>query len=187
MTAGTAASAAFAIVCFAGVAALPGTALAKSSVTPPSSIGRDVQSWTSQDGWHLRLGAVQRDTLDASPSAALLAAKAALENDKWECEWSWYGGPHLTTQWKAIHNLFMRVFTGKAFGRCFVSVRPLSDAQVEVTFQGGLAARGDIEHSPLRGSVERSYLTAAHDWQRDVRELVADRSGGREHAGGGAR
>ena len=73
------------------------------------------------------------------------------------------------------------------FGRCFVFVRPLSDTQVEVTFQGGLAARGDIEHSPMRGTAERSYLSAARDWQRDVRTLVGDRSGGHERRRGGSR
>jgi hypothetical protein len=187
MTARVTASATLAIACLVGVAAHPRPAWAKNSGTPPSSIGHDLQSWSSRDGWHLRLGTAQRDTLDATPGAALLAARAALENDNWECEWSWLGGPHLTTQWKAIHNLFVRVFTGRAFGRCFVFVRPLSDAQVEITFQGGVAARGDIEHSPLKGSVERSYLSAARDWQRDVRNLVADRSGGSERRSGGAR
>jgi len=99
----------------------------------------------------------------------------ALENDNWEIELSREAGGRLTTRWKAIHNLLFRLFSGKAYGRCFVAAQPLSGNRVEVTFQAGLATRRDIEHNPGKGFAERSYLSAARVWQRDVRELVAGR------------
>jgi hypothetical protein len=156
----------------------PSFASAKKPDLPPPSIGRNPETWASREGWHLRLGAPQRDTLGTSPGTALLAARTALEDDHWELDLSRDGGRRLTTQWKAIRNFFFRIFSGKAFGRCFVSVRPLSDDQVEVTFQGGLATRRDLEHSPVKGLAERSYLSAARVWQREVRDLVMNRLSG---------
>lgn len=178
MTARVTASAALALACLASIAT-PRPVWGKSSEAPPSSIGHDPRSWTSQDGWHLRLGIPMRDTLGTNSRVALLASRIALENDHWECERPQDGGgPHLTTHWKALHNLIVRLFTGRAFGRCFVFVRPLPGDQVEITFQGGLAARRDIEHTPIKGFAERSYRSAARDWQREVRALVTDRLSG---------
>lgn len=162
---------------------LPGLAIAKSPKLPPPSVGEDPQSWANRDGWYLRLGAPQRDTLSTSPSAALLAARAALENDRWELETTQEGGQRLTTQWKVIHGFLFHLFSGTAFGRCFVSALPLSDDRVEVTFQGGLATRRDIEHNPMRGLAERSYLSAARVWQQEVRALLANPLSGRDIGG----
>lgn len=164
-----------AVILLLAVVVAPDVAWAKSPELPPPSIGRDPQSWGSRDGWHLRLGAAQRDTLSASSGTALLAARAALENDHWEVEPAREGGPGLTTQWKAIHNIFFRLFSGKAFGRCFVLVRPLPNDRMEITFQGGLATRRDIERTPVSGSAERAYVSAARDWQREVRSLIENR------------
>jgi len=163
---------------FAAVAC-PATLWAKKPDPPPPSVGRDPRTWANGQGWHLRIGHAQRDTLATSLRTALLAARFALEDDHWEVEPSRRASRHLTTQWKPIHNFIFRLFSGKAFGRCFVAVRPLPRDRVEVTFQAGLATRRDIEHNPAKGFAERSYAKAARDWQRDVRVLVADRLSGR--------
>ena len=172
---------ALAMLSFVVAVAFPASAWAKKPVPPPASIGRDPQSWANGGGWYLRLGAPQRDTLATSPRLALLAARTALENDKWEIEPSRDPDWRLTTSWKAIHNLFFRIFSGTGFGRCFVTVRPLREDRVVVTFQGGLATRRDLEHNPMRGPAERSYLSAARVWQREVRKLLAGRPNNRPH------
>ena len=172
---------------FAAMALSPGASEAKSRDLPPASIGSDPRSWTSREGWHLRLGAPQRDTLSVSPGTALLAARTALEDDNWEVESSHQARPGLTTQWKAIHNLFFRLFSGKAFGRCFVTLQPLSNDRLEITFQGGLATRRNIEHTPVKGAAEHAYVSAARVWQREVRALVENRLSDRGPRNGGSR
>ena len=171
---------------FAAVAC-PTAAWAKRHDPPPPSVGRDPRSWANGEGWHLHLGHAVRDTLATSLKTALLAARFAFEDDQWELEPSGKVDRCLTTRWKPIHNFFFRLFSGKAFGRCFVAVRPLPQDNVEVTFQGGLATRRDIEHNPAKGFAERAYAKAARDWQRDVRILVASRLSGREKRDGGAK
>ena len=163
--------------------ASPAAAWAKKPEAPPPSVGRDPGTWANAEGWHLHLGHAQRDTLATSPRTALLAARMAFEDDHWKFEPSERTGGHLTTQWKPIRNFFFRLFSGKAFGRCFVTVRALPRGNVEVTFQGGLATRRDIEHNPAKGFAERAYAKAARDWQRDVRVLVDGRLSGRDGRG----
>jgi len=163
---------------FAAVAC-PAAAWAKRTEPPPPSVGRDPSTWANGQGWHLRLGRAQRDTLATTLRTALLAARLALEDDHWELEPSTKATSHLTTRWKPIHNFFFRLFSGKAFGRCFVAVRSLPRDSVEVTFQAGLATRRDIEHNPARGFAERAYVKAARDYHRDVRILVDGRLSGR--------
>lgn len=172
------------LILFALATVRPVVAQAKSPDLPPPSIGSDPQSWASRNGWHLRLGAPQRDTLSASPSAALLAARVALENDHWEIDSSGEAGSELTTQWKAIHNIFFHLFSGKAFGRCFVSLRPLSNDRMEITFQGGVATRRNIEGTPMRSAAERAYVDATRVWQLEVRDLVESLWSGRGGRGG---
>src|SRR5258705_8119613 len=176
---------AVAVISLFAAAIGPGVAWAKDQELPPHSIGRDPQSWASRDGWHLRLGAPQRDILSASPHRALLAARFALEDDHWEVESSPEAGLGLTTQWKAVHNIFFRLFSGKAFGRCFVFVRPLSNDRMEITFQGGIATRRNIEHTPVKGAAERAYVSAARVWQREVEALLESRLDGRGRRDGG--
>ena len=112
------------------------------------------------------------DTLPAPQKATLLAARKALEDDNWVMEPSRAPGGRLTTRWKPIRNVIFRLLTGKAFGRCFVNVQPLPGDSVLVTFQAGLATRRDIEKSPAKVLADDSYVTAARDWQREVRRLL---------------
>lgn len=168
---------------FAAVAC-PAAAWAKKPDPPPPSVGRDPRGWANGGGWHLHLGRAHRDTLATSLRTALLASRLALEDDHWQLEPPRQEDSHLTTQWKPIHNFFFRLFSGKAFGRCFVAVRSLPRDSVEVTFQAGLATRRDIEHNPAKGFAERAYATAARNWQRDVRILLATRLSGRQKADG---
>ena len=175
------------LILIAAITFGPDVARAKNPDLPPASIGIDPGSWMSQDGWHLHLGDPQRDTLYASPGVVLLAARTALEDDNWEVEPSDAVRPGLTTQWKAIHNLIFRAFSGKAFGRCFVSLRPLSSERMEITFQGGVATRRSIEHTPMKGAAERSYVSAARVWQQEVRALVENRLSDRGPRNGGSR
>jgi len=104
---------------------------------------------------------------------ALVAARAALEEDDWVVEPSRAADQRLRTRWKPIRNLIFRRLSGNAFGRCFVNMQPLPGDSVLVTFQAGLATRRDIEHSPVKALADDSYATAARDWQRAVRELLA--------------
>lgn len=171
---------------FAAVA-WPAAAWAKKPDPPPPSVGRDPSTWADGEGWHLHLGRAQRDTLATTLRTALLAARFAFEDDQWEFEPSGKADHHLTTRWKPIHNFFFRLFSGKAFARCFVTVRPLPRDSVEVTFQGGLATRRDIEHNPAKGFAERAYIKAARDWYRDVRVLVDSRLSGRQIPDGRAK
>ena len=164
---------------FAAVAC-PSAAWAKKSEPPLPSVGRDPRAWANGGGWHLRLGRAQPETLATSLRTALLAARLALEDDHWVLEPSPKADCQLTTRWKPIHNFFFRLFSGKAFGRCFVTVQPLPRDRVEVTFQAGLATRRDIEHNPAKGFAERAYVTAARNWHRDVRVLITSRLSGRQ-------
>jgi len=85
------------------------------------------------------------------------------------------GDRRLRTEWKPIGNFIFRRLSGGAFGRCFVDLQPLSGDSVLVTFQAGMATRRDIENSPVRALADDSYATAARDWQKAVRELLAGR------------
>ena len=165
-------AAAFAVLSLIAALVYPPPASAGGQRSTLPSVSRDPQEWTSGGGWHLRLGAAQRDTLDASPRVALVAARIALANDEWELEPSPASSLELTTRWKSIHNIIFRLFSGSAYYRCFVSIRTLSEETVEVTFQGGVATRRDIEHKPVSGPASRSYVSAARVWLREVRELA---------------
>ena len=116
-----------------------------------------------------------------------MAARAALEEDDWEVEPSRVGDQRLRTRWKPIRNFIFRRLSGDAFGRCFVDIQPLSGDSVLVTFQAGLATRRDIEHSPVKLLADNSYASAARDWQKAVRELLAGRPSSRKHDGGNDR
>ncbi len=148
---------------------------AEQADPPPPSIGHDTRTWSSGKGWFLHLGAAQHDTLPAAMKPVLLAARAALEEDDWEVEPSRAADQRLRTRWKPIHNFIFRRLSGHAFGRCFVDVQPLPGDSVLVTFQAGLATRRDIEHSPVKALADDTYASAARDWQRAVRELLAGR------------
>jgi hypothetical protein len=111
---------------------------------------------------------------------ALLAARAALEEDDWVVEPSRAADQQLITRWKPINNFVFRRLAGDAFGRCFVDVQTLPGDSVLVIFQAGLATRRDIEHSPVKIIADDSYASAARDWQRAVRELLAGRPSSRK-------
>jgi len=113
-------------------------------------------------------------------TTALVAARAALEEDDWVVEPSRVADERLRTNWKPIHNFIFRRLSGDAFGRCFVDIRPLPGDSVLVTFQAGLATRRDIENSPVKGLADDSYTSAARDWQKAVRELLAGRPSSRK-------
>lgn len=148
----------------------PGTVLARAS-TPPSSFGRDGRA-ADQTEWHLHIGQAFRDTVSANAPAARVAAMAALADDHWELEPS--GAVlHLLTQWKPIHHLLFRMFSGKAFGRVFVDVKPLPRHRSEIRFQGMLATHRDIEHNPAKGWAEHAYASAVRVWQQEVRDELA--------------
>lgn len=164
---------------FAAIA-FPATSWAEEPVSPPHSFGRDPGKWASGKGWYLHLGAAQRDTLPTALRTAILAARAALEEDDWVVEPSRAADRQLITRWKPIKNFIFRRLAGDAFGRCFVDVQALPGDSVLVTFQAGLATRRDIEHSPVRVLADDSYATAARDWQRAVRELLAGRPSSRK-------
>ncbi|HLQ65724.1 MAG TPA: hypothetical protein VK123_00655 [Candidatus Limnocylindrales bacterium] len=125
----------------------------------------------------MHLGLAHRDTLATTPEIALDAARTAIGNDHWIVAPEGTGGC-IHTQWKPINNVIFRLFSGKAFARCFIQVAPLMSGGVEVTFQAGLATRRDIEHNPGKALAERSYASAVHVWQREVRKIVARRTSG---------
>lgn len=108
-------------------------------------------------------------------TTALVAARAALEEDDWVVEPSRAADQRLRTRWKPIRNFIFRRLSGEAFGRCFVDIKPLPGDSVLVTIQAGLATRRDIEHSPVKALADDSYASAARDWQKAVRELLAGR------------
>lgn len=166
-------SCALVVLTIVAAVAFPLLACAAAPGSIPRPVGRDAEDWRSGDGWHLRLGTALRDTLDATAAEAFVAARRALEDDEWELESSREEFGELTTRWKTIHNFFFRLFAGAAYGRCMATVRALSLHSVEVTFQGGLATRRNIEHKPVNGLAARSYLSAARVWLREVRELAA--------------
>ena len=149
------------------------TARAHGSSEPPSYLGRDSESSVSQEEWHLRLGQAFCDTLDATPAVASWAAMAALQNDKWVQDPT--EATRVLTEWKPIHHILFRLFSGKAFGRIFIDVRPISGQRSEVQFQGVLATHRDIDHNPARFMAEHSYASAVRQWQREVREWIARR------------
>ncbi|MGE5179482.1 MAG: hypothetical protein ACM3PF_10340 [Bacteroidota bacterium] len=153
------------------VVAVP--ARAHGSSQPPDSMGRDCASSVSEEDWHVRLGEAFRDTLDAPPSVASWAAMAALQSDKWVQDPTEV--TRVLTEWKPIHHILFRLFSGKAFGRIFIDVRPLAGQRSEVQFQGVLATHRDIDHNPARFMAERSYASAVRQWQREVREWIARR------------
>jgi hypothetical protein len=153
-------------------AAAPPFALAKDASTPPSLLGRDPQVARNQTEWHLHIGQAYRDTVAAEPSVARTAAIAALEDDQWVLEPSG-AVMHVLTQWKPIHHLLFRIFSGKAFARIFIDVRPLTRQRSEIRFQGILATHRDIEHNPAKGWAERRYASAVRDWQREVHDGIA--------------
>jgi hypothetical protein len=176
-----------ALVALVAVVAHPTSSWAGRPDPPPSAVGVDPTAWAIDDGWHLTLGSAQRDTVTATPEAALLAAREALADDEWEFGPSNDLAGMATTTWKTIHNVIFRLFSGKSFCRCYVAVRELATDRVEITFQGGLATRRDIERSAIRGFAERSYASAARTWQREVRKLVASRVDGQRTVEGGVR
>jgi hypothetical protein len=153
------------------IAAAP--TLAHGASEPPAYLGRDSQSSVSENDWHLRLGEAFRDTLDATPAVAAWAAMAALQSDKWVQDPTEV--TRVLTEWKPIHHIIFRLFSGKAFGRIFIDVRPLTGHRSEVSFQGVLATHRDIDHNPARFMAERSYASAVRQWQREVREWIARR------------
>lgn len=153
----------------------PAMSRAEQPDPPAPSIGRDARTWASGDGWFLHLGAAQHDTLAAPMKMALVAARAALEEDDWVVEPSRAADQQLRTRWKPIRNFIFRRLSGHAFGRCFVDMRPLPGDSVLVTFQAGLATRRDIEHSPVKILADDTYASAARDWQKAVREHLAGR------------
>lgn len=160
--------------------AFPAASAAEQLDPPPSSLGRSPRTWVNGGGWYLHLGVAQRDTLPSPLDVTLVAARTALENDNWEMDPARVAAGRLTTRWKPINNFIFRLFSGKAFGRCFVLVQPLQGDSVVVTFQAGLATRRDIEHSPARVLADSTYASAARDWQRKVRKLLALRPTGSE-------
>lgn len=149
----------------------PGRAKANAS-EPPSSFCRDPRVPVDESEWHLHVGRAYRDTVSASAPAARVAAMAALSNDHWDLEPS--GAVlRLLTTWKPIHHLIFRMFSGKAFGRVFVEVRPLASRRSEIRFQGVLASHRDIEHNPAKGWAEHAYAVAVRNWQQEVRDEIA--------------
>jgi hypothetical protein len=155
----------------------PSAVLALPLEAPPASLGLDPGNWRNRGGWHLHLGVAQRDTLATTPEIALDAARTAIGNDKWVVAPGSTGG-RIYTHWKPINNVIFRLFSGKAFARCFITVTPLMSGGVQTAFQAGLATRRDIEHNPARALAERSYAAAVHVWQREVRKIVASRTSG---------
>lgn len=148
-------------------------ARAHGSSQPPEYMGRDCASSVSEEDWHVRLGEAFRDTVDAPPSIASWAAMAALQSDKWVQDPTEV--TRVLTEWKPIHHILFRLFSGKAFGRIFIDVRPIAGQRSEVQFQGVLATHRDIDHNPARFMAERSYASAVRQWQREVREWIARR------------
>lgn len=152
-------------------AMLPGTASAHASVPPPS-LASDPLATTDAPEWHLLFGQAYLDTVTASTAAARIASVAALESDHWEMEPS--GAlAHLISQWKPVHHLIFRMFSGKAFGRVLIDVKPLSGRRAQIRFQGVLASHRDIEHNPARGWAEHAYASAVRVWQKEMHDDLA--------------
>ena len=147
--------------------------------TPPDSFADSPASWFDADGWKLLLGSPCSDTLDAPGYQVLQAAETALRDDDWILESGHAGweaadaGRRVVTAWKPIHNFIFRLLAGRSVARCFASVTRIRDGRTQLTFQGGLAARHDLAHSAMRSLAERSYRSAVHDFQRDVRVALS--------------
>jgi hypothetical protein len=154
-------------------------AFAGGPKAPPDSLADSPNSWTDTEDWKFLLGTAYCDTLDAPRDAVIRAAEAAFRGDDWVLQADRMGwaaeerGERLVTDWKPIHNLIFRLFAGRSVARCFASVATTEDGRTELTFQGGLAARHDLQHNQMRGPAERSYRKAVTRWQGLVREAVA--------------
>ena len=163
--------AAAATALFALCAMLPGKAWAHGEVPPPA-LACDPRATSDRAEWHLLFGQAYLDTVTASAAAARIASVAALESDHWEMEPS--GAlAHLISQWKPVHHLIFRMFSGKAFGRVFIDVEPLSARRAQIRFQGVLASHRDIEHNPARGWAEHAYASAVRVWQKEMHDNLA--------------
>ena len=161
------------------ILALLATAIPPASAhgtLPPSTLATDPDQPGDLGVWHLIVGAAYRDTVSVETAAALVASAAALQGDDWVLEP--VATSHILTTWKPIHHVLFRLFSGAAFERVVVDVRPLSSAQSEIRFQGVLASRRDLEHNPARGWAERAYEAAVHVWQGEVRDGIARQGGG---------
>ena len=150
------------------VCGLPGSAAAHASVPPPS-LACDARHRSDDPEWHLLFGQAYLDTVVATAAVSRSASAAALQSDHWDLRPS---GNRLMTQWKPIHHLLFRLFSGKAFGRVFVDVTPLAGRRTQIRFQGVLATHRDIEHNPARGWAEHAYASAVRVWQKEMRDDV---------------
>jgi hypothetical protein len=148
------------------VCGLPGSAAAHASAPPPS-LASEPGHRVDDPEWHLLFGQAYLDTVTATAAASRSASAAALQSDHWDLKPS---GGHLLTQWKPIHHLLFRLFSGKAFGRVFVDVTPLAGRRTQIRFQGVLATHRDIEHNPARGWAEHAYASAVRVWQKEMRD-----------------
>jgi len=153
------------------LAAVPITASAHSD-PPPPTLATNPEQRGDPGGWHLLFGHAYCDTVSAGKAQAVSASEEALRSDHWVFQAN-AANTHLLSDWKAIHHILFRLFSGKAFGRIFIDVTPLTGARSVIRFQGVLATRRDIEHNPARGWAERSYASAVRRWEAEVREDLA--------------
>lgn len=144
---------------------------AAHSLPPPASLAMDPGQPGDPDGWHLLIGQAFVDTVTSNAADAILASNAALQNDHWELKPEGTD-THLLSEWKPIHHVLFRLFTGRAFGRILVDVTPVSATLCQLRFQGVLATSRDLEHNPARGWAEQAYAHAAHSWQAEVRDDI---------------
>jgi len=166
-------------LCLPVFLAVAAPCLAAGPDAPPDSLADSPTAWIDTPDWKLLLGQPYVDTLDASGYAVLRAAETALHGDDWVLDTDATPGAgladssRLVTGWKPIHNIIFRLFAGRSVARCFASIAAMPDGRTELTFQGGLAARHDLQHNAMRAPAEHSYRSAVRKWQSEVREALA--------------
>jgi hypothetical protein len=120
-------------------------------------------------GWNVILAEPCTDTLTVPWRTVFPAAERTFKADNWQIESKDPRNGAIVTTWKPIRHPLVRLFAGKIEARCAVNVTPLGPSRTLVVFQGGIASRDEIEHSPAMGFAKHAYQKASRRWQEKLR------------------
>ena len=142
-----------------------------------SSLPNTAAQIGTRRGWNVFLAEPCSDTLPAPWREVIPAVKPTFQSEDWRVQRSNLEKGDFVTSWKPIRHILVRLFAGRIEARCAVSIRPIDPSRTLVVFQGGIASRRDIAHSPALRSAKNAYRKACRDWQGKLRAEVMRRQG----------
>ncbi len=118
-------------------------------------------------------GSAYVDTFTAEPGTVRDAAAAILLHDGWRFAATNDSPDTLTSAWKPLDKLFVRLLFGNVQARCRVTFRGVAPGRTQITFRADAATPRTAALSALRANADRAYAKAARDWAAHMRRVLA--------------